>query len=191
MQTIFIEKFIFGNETVYAPVQIFLQKTDTLNDRLSTFLLKIKLTFLLTIVSILTVNPGLYSTNKKNSRKSSKMLQLIVLLAIFNSFSDAQYENDPDVKDVISDSIIMINKKMKNPNLFVLAKILKAKVLVVQSTIYNLRLLLVPTSCDMKDITKAKIPSCRENRKLQKKNVDLKISERMDGKLSVQVLRVW
>ncbi|VDK72901.1 unnamed protein product [Onchocerca ochengi] len=115
------------------------------------------------------------------------MLRLIVLFAIFVSFSNGQYENDSDVKDVIEDSLLMINAKMKSKFLYKLEKIVKAHVLVVESTIYDLILRLAPTSCKMKGLKRSSIGKCKRNMKQKPKDVALRISESMTGKLTVEL----
>ncbi|OZC06899.1 hypothetical protein X798_06105 [Onchocerca flexuosa] len=97
------------------------------------------------------------------------MLRWIVLFAIFVSFSNAQYENDPDVKDVINDSLMIINQKMGNKFLHRLQKILKAHVLVVESTIYSLMIRLYPTTC--------KVKFCKYNREKHATKGNLQIPD--------------
>ncbi|VDM21475.1 unnamed protein product [Wuchereria bancrofti] len=114
------------------------------------------------------------------------MLQFILLLAIFISSSNAQYENDPDVKDVVDESMMKINKQLKGQSLFKLERILKANVLVVQSTIYKVTLILTPTTClksqKVKDLSK-----CQADRRQKKKKIYAEISESMSGKITVKV----
>ncbi|KAK6109162.1 Cystatin domain family protein [Brugia pahangi] len=114
------------------------------------------------------------------------MLKFILLLAIFISSSNAQYENDPDVKDVVNESMMQINDQLRGQSLFKLERILKANVLVVQSTIYKVTLLLVPTTCS-KGQRVQDLSRCQVDRRQGKQKIYAEISESMTGKLTVKV----
>ncbi|EFO27414.1 cystatin [Loa loa] len=114
------------------------------------------------------------------------MLEFVLLLTVFISFSSAQYENDPDVQDVVRDSMIMINDQMRGKSLYKLGKILKAKVLVVQNAIYQVTLLLIPTTCP-KHQKVQNLSQCPVDRRQRQQTVNVKITESLTGEITVKV----
>uniref|UniRef100_A0A0R3RRT1 Cystatin domain-containing protein n=1 Tax=Elaeophora elaphi TaxID=1147741 RepID=A0A0R3RRT1_9BILA len=111
---------------------------------------------------------------------------LVVLLALFISFSNAQYENDPDVKDVVNDSMRLINKYMEGENLWKLRSIVRAKVLVVLNTIYDVTLILTPTTCKKGQKIKS-LSKCPIDKRRNEKKVFARISESINGKITVKM----
>ncbi|VDK82773.1 unnamed protein product [Litomosoides sigmodontis] len=117
----------------------------------------------------------------------SQMLQFILFLALLANFSNGQHENDQDVKDVVNKSMMKINNLMEGRNLWKLRKIVRANILVVESTIYRVTLRLTPTTCKKSKKIK-KLAKCRTSKKLQDKTINVRISESMTGKITVKMV---